>query len=1089
MEGPTTIPDYARQLQIADLVIRRKIALADATPFLAHCQLEEADRAKFAASFRAALRGDANRIPDALRRWPLVSAWNFAAALSQVYGEDGHAVYAVLNEKFGVNIIGEVRSTISQSFRSVCRRHGLCFDGSGRFVNDYLAQAGIAHSQLHHVAKAFLFAERAFGPPPYDNTAALNSWEDDATQFLPFGVNVPRMVLDVDQSAHYAFLFTRYRQREAPRNEFEKRFFDEIEKAQDAITGGHQRSQTIPRPSLIWSQSGLALALPKLEGRLTISLGGEVRKLRGGQHWPLPTPWPGHVDWSFGDHSERLSIFPSARHILAFENELGRLAGQLDAGRDAAFVVDAREVMLVAKSPFSVDGEPAFEVGLDGYASHCLLGPKGAAIAIGSQNIRVTAKPKPRIWIESGAVAKGSKGFLLSGRSSLAIEFGELENEAFDLALAIDGRETVIPLTVSPDARSASHDLSSHLVRGAGLVPIKAELRLRGSNRALVRYKAWGWPDLRELRDGLSFDSDRLPTNYSPEYSRHIVVDQVGCLCLDTDAAYETATLAFLIGGERIDFEIPRPGISLSFTDIEGRSLPLKVGEALIVREEDKGGSLSIRCPDTSAKLNVRGRSEPYAFKRTATRVLSLADLLAPAPRDDITIERPTAASVPIVLARIVPAVAPTAFLIERKREALSLRLELQINVDAIRFSVEDETGRRDDYDCALGHRPVPNSTPTWLQATLDFENTRRVQATVNLKEFHGDFSLVSLAVRPSGTESFRPLRNIRGGGYGMVLSPSAGAAQRELATCPEAQQRFVTLNAWMGQCFAQESWNHVGPLIMPRWMSIGEELAKSAEGPGVLLSCAHLAPRAGAAKSWVPLAHPLQIFPCLYASPATTFRSLAASVSEGAEELALLAETPGRSIPELHQAIGLSPAFLMAFDNFALAHKANKPLRGFRFERYRQLFQQFDTNPGARWFWKPGDELLGPAHYGAALGRLIDRFHDAGLDEEGSNDARIRTATSLAHSASRAQEKTLPPPLGIELTHGVFEFAPSFISGFARASRMGSATEYLKRIAGALERPYRSLIGDASFLIRLAPELFAFYLLLWELASERRSA
>ena len=59
----------------------------------------------------------------------------------------------------------------------------------------------------------------------------------------------------------------------------------------------------------------------------------------------------------------------------------------------------------------------------------------------------------------------------------------------------------------------------------------------------------------------------------------------------------------------------------------------------------------------------------------------------------------------------------------------------------------------------------------------------------------------------------------------------------------------------------------------------------------------------------------------------------------------------------------------------------------------------------------------MGPAHYGAALGRLIDRFYDAGLEEEGSNDARIRTANSLAHTAARAQEKTLPPPLGIELT------------------------------------------------------------------------
>ena len=485
-------------------------------------------------------------------------------------------------------------------------------------------------------------------------------------------------------------------------------------------------------------------------------------------------------------------------------------------------------------------------------------------------------------------------------------------------------------MTVSPDARSVTYDLSAQLARGTGLVAVKAELRLRGSSRALVRYKAWLWAGLRELKDGLVFDSDRLPTNYSPEYSRHVVVDQAGHLCLDTDVAYETATLTFLVSHERVDFEIPRPGISLSFTDVEGRSIPMKIGETLIVRDEDKGGSLTIRCPDRSAKLNVRGRSELHAFTRTATRVLSLADLLAPAPRDDITIERPTVASVPILLARIVPAAAPTAFLVERKRETLSLRLELQIDVDAIRFSLEDETGRRENHDCALGHRPVQHSTPTWLHAALDFENTRCVQATINRKEFGGDLSLVSLAVRPSGTHSFRPLRNLRGDSYAMVLSPYAGADPGELAPSSGAQ-RFVTLNAWMCQCFSKESWDHVGRLVKPRWMSIGEALTKTPEGPGLLLSCAHLPPQPGAAKSWVPLAHPLEILPTLYASPPKSFQALTASVSEGSEDLALLAETSEKSIPEIHKAVGLSPAFLMAFDNFSLAHRTNKPLRGFQ--------------------------------------------------------------------------------------------------------------------------------------------------------------
>jgi hypothetical protein len=1086
VDAVVNTPDYIRTLGVAELVIRRKQTLADATPFLAHCELKDADGVRFATAFKAFVNRDADRIPEALRRWPLVSAWNFAAALSQDYGEDGHAVYAVLERSFDVDLDGNVRNRISDAFRAVCRKHGLCFEGSGRLVNDYLAQAGIANSQLHHVAKAFLLAERAFGLPPYENTAALNSWEDDAVHFLPVGVHIPRMVLEVDQTAHYASLFARHRLQESSRNEFEKRFFDEIVKAQNEVVGGRHHGQAVPRPLLVWSNNGLGLGLPKVEGRISISINSETRKLRGGQNWPLPTPWPSHVDWSVGDHMERLPVFPSDRHLLAFDSDLGRLVGQIDTTRETTFAVDAREVMLVAQCPFTIDSEPAFEIGLSGYAAHCQLGLAGATVRIGSRTARVTAKPKPRIWVESGVVAKGPKGFLLSGQSSLGIEFGELESASFDLALAIDGREEIISLTAPPDTSAAIHDLSTEAINGGRVVAVKAELRLRGSNRALVRYKAWLWAGLREFRDGLIFDSDRRPANYAPEYSRHVIVDHSGRLCLDLDAAYDAATLSFQVGQERVDFEIARPGISLTFTDPEGRSVPIKLGATLVVGDDEKAGSLSIRCPDSNARLNVRGRLEANAFKRSATRVLSLADLMSPAPRDDITVERSAAGSIPILLARVVPASAPSAFKVERRRDSMTLALELPIDIDAIRFSLEDETGRRTEHDCALRHFPVPNLTPRWLRATLDFENSRRVLATIDLNEFHDELSLVGLAVRPTGTESFRPLRNLRADNYAIAINPRAGAAQPAGRT--DVSRRFVTLNSWMCQCFAQQSWDHIGPLLMTRWMDTGKQLAEAPEERGLLLISAHLPRQPGAAKSWVPLSHPLQILPSLYASPVTCFRSLAENVSEGSEELAVLAETGGKSIPEIHQALGLSPAFLMAFANFDEAHRRNRPLRGFDFNRYRQLFQTFDTDPAARWFWQSDNELLGPAHYGAAIGRLIDRFYDAGLEEEGSNDSRIRAANSIAHAASRLQEKSLPPPIGIELTHGIFEFAPAFISGFAHASRHDAAADYLNRLAGKLERPYRSIVGDASFLIRLAPELFAFYLLLWELASERPS-
>ena len=1038
-------------------------------------------------SFKTFLSGDASRIPTAFRNWPLTTVWNFAIALSEDYGDDGHAVYRVLNETFNVEILGEVRNQISRSFRLICQKYSLCYDGSDRYVNDYLAQAGIARSQLHHVAKAFLFAERAFGSAPADNTSALISWEDDAVDFLPPGVRIPRMVLKVDETAHYAFLFTRYRQKQIARNSFEKLFFDEILRAESSISGGRQRIDAIPHPSLIWSQNGLALAVPKLEGRLSVTVAGEQRKLRGGQNWPLPMPWPPFIGWGFREHTDHIPVVPSNRHVLAFEHESRRLIGKIDSAREAEALLDAREMILVAGAPFAVDGEPAYEVGMSGFASYCALGATPTSVEIASRTVRLRVKPKPRIWVERGSVAKGPKGLLLGENSSLGIEFGNLHDNEFDLALSIGRHEIIEPLAVSAPGCYAVHDLTGLHKNRSELVPVRAELRLRGSNRALVRYKVWFWSGLREFRDERVFDSDHVPANFSGDHSKHITRSQSGQLCLDMDAAYEKAILAFWVGHERVDFDIPRPGISLSFTDVEGRSVPLKIGEPLIVRDEEKGGSLSVRCPDPLATLNVRGRVEPQAFKRTPTRVLSFANLLEPASRDEISIEQSGAGSIPIVLTRIVPAICPKQFSIKRRAETFQLEVEMQIDVDAIRFALEDEIGNREECDYALAYRPVLNHPPTWLTARLDTENTRRILITADLREFHSNLSLATIMVRPVGSETFCPLRNIRGDNYAIALEACGEMDVETVDQSADSRVQFMTLNSWMSQCFAQESWDQVGPRIQPRWMTLGQLLVDKPGGLPQLLLSAHQPPSVGAARSWVPLAHPLKILPSLYGSPAHSFLSLATDTAEGLEHLALLAETSGKSIQEIHRDMGISLAYLMAFANFTQAQQADMELHGFDFEKYKQLFQHLDTDPSARWFWRPGDELLSPAHYGAALGRMIDRLYEAGLEEERANAVRIPAATALARSAFMLQPKTLPLPHGIEETHAILEFVPAFFSGFARASRQGTAESYLRGIADNFRRPFWSVIGDASFLIRLAPELLAYYLLLWELATERK--
>lgn len=541
------------------------------------------------------------------------------------------------------------------------------------------------------------------------------------------------MVLEVDQTAHYAFLFTRFRRSEPPRNEVERLFFDELKKAGDSLRSAGSEAGMVAKPSLVWADSGLALSLPKLEERLEIFIGRDSRKLRGGQQWLLPTPWPSHVDWRFATHSGRIQVFPITGHLLAFDAETGRLVDSIDPTRVSEAGVDAREVMLAAMVPFAAGEEDAFEIGRSGYALFRPLGAEGTIVGIGRQTISLRSRPKPRIWVECGVVAKGAMGPLLAEGSALGFERGGLEGGDVELALSFGGgAEILVPLRVPAGADHASVTLSDYAGGLSDLVAVKAEVRQEGSKRALVRYTVWLWPGLRGLADGLIFDSDTIPRNYSSEGSRHVSIDCAGRLCLDNAAAYERATLAFTVERERVDFAIPRPGVVVSFTDVDGRSLPLKTGEMLVVRDEDKGASLSIGCPFQHAELSVRGRREPLAFVQTSTRLLSLADLVSPASREDVSIEAPELGPAPVVLARIVPAVAPKAFSIERRAELLNVKIEMHADVDALRLSLEDEDGGSEDCNCALAYRPVAHRAPQWLSAELDVDNPRRVLARIN---------------------------------------------------------------------------------------------------------------------------------------------------------------------------------------------------------------------------------------------------------------------------------------------------------------------------------------------------------------------
>ena len=154
-----------------------------------------------------------------------------------------------------------------------------------------------------------------------------------------------------------------------------------------------------------------------------------------------------------------------------------------------------------------------------------------------------------------------------------------------------------------------------------------------------------------------------------------------------------------------------------------------------------------------------------------------------------------------------------------------------------------------------------------------------------------------------------------------------------------------------------------------------------------------------------------------------------------------------------------------------------------------------FDTDPSAGWFWR-GSPLLGPDHWRAAHLRLVERFDAAGLfvedtAVEGPNSRRQHHLQRLMHAAWSSTPENLRPPVPLRSQdanepYQVDLWASALLSGFARASRFDDVPCHVKAISQRAGMTEEQALTSIAFLLRLAPELFAFHLLLWQIAKER---
>ncbi|ETD82021.1 hypothetical protein [Rhodobacter capsulatus] len=1086
--------------KVANFILFQRLQLSNTPPFLGLLPLPEANADKAIERTRAFLSGRADRLPDLFGNFTYLSGWLVTHALNDNYGDDGHRVYALIEETLGISLASQGhRKELHKEFQRICDRLGLPSRGFDRMVDLYLLHAGVSKAQLPHLIAAFMRQHDLFGAPPAESTVLLNRWEDDALQFLPAGVTTLSRAILWDETAWHAGLYARIARAPEgfqPDSPFEQVFFECYRQVQAETKRTSITSVAPPRPKLHWGPDGLVLRLPRAEGRISVWLDGAVRPLRlkGGEDWLLEQPWPRSLRGAIDGVDFDLDFLRDDSRFAVFDMTIGQMLAEKPIVGGAMVELDTSDALIAARRPFSVAGEDAIALGDGCFVQRATLDMRAKDLVFGAQRLGLRPKPRRRLILRDGEIATGTKGKLFGPTAVIHVETGLGMDEIRKVRLSTGAHTWLADVKVtegSGDLVLADCDLS-------GISPDPARLRLElmaptvGSEDPRpsgIGLDAWIWPGF-ETTQGLAFRSSPPPGNFLNEQSVHVSAFPDG-LYLDAKGGYAHATVAFGIEGEVVTFRLPWPDIIVQRHRADGSTASVPIGARIGVGSDDRFGHLSIRCPDRFASLRVGTRTEAAPFALGMTRTIAISDLMGQGRNATVVLRRSSGTEV--LLFEVVDVLEPTRFEIRPGRHGLEVALALGAAIDAVGVEAEDELGQRSFHEIALGRWPSRKAPPDWLEARLCTSDARAATLTIRQAKATDGLRIGRVFVRPDSptpNESWRPLRNARGDTFALPLTT---AHSLEDAPCDQIKTRFETLSRWLSDCYAPQCWLHPGleRHLLPRWRSLGQTIAGLPLGAGLLIASSMAAPPEETSSSFVPLVHPVEIDAGLYSAVPAAFLGLADSAADGVQAVARMAAL---SHGGLRDGV-LHAQALMAFGNSLQAQQTGEPLTGFDVAKFFKLFSFMDTNPAAGWFWH-GTPLLGPDHLRSAFQQMTERMEAARVfigdePEAGGNSRRrdaLRTLTGWVWAQTEASRRPQMPKRRIEDDRPVQAdlWIAATLSEFAAASRRGAAQSHVDDLAKGLGWRTDEVLASLGFLLRLAPELFFYFLLVWQLAKVR---
>lgn len=1075
-----------------------QISDSQGSPFIAHCDVRPELEETALQELVEQVGGKFSNFLRLMPKFPYVCARVIATTLAGAYGTDGsQKVYDLIANRLCTD------GTISQNhhrhffnqFRRSCERIGLALPSANvpRMVSSYLFQAGVSQSQLPVLADAFLKAERLLGLPLSDDTRDLDEWEDRAVDLAPSGHKVLRRIVKEDPTAYHAISYVRLRRdNDYPISDFEREFQKAIEKSSQSSQSGRKTVDTCP--ALEFSDGELWITLPQGAHRLEVKIDGHIHPLSPGLRLALPLPWPPTIRWrpsGTDTHNwEPLHILNNHQEILVFDGESGIYKKSLNPGAKNKQSVRAGQLCLLSRVAFAVNEEYSHRLDNEAFVLFCTISTE-MVIERYDLQFNVDIEERLRMEVFGKKIVRNRKGWLLGGAISVQIYGRGVESsELLEVRLQHPAINGIHRYAVCSNPNG---DLVAKLgmPRNGDFGLAQISLHIQGQDRRLYRTNFWYWPGLKRLMNERLFIATSIPRNLAEKQLLHIGRDSQGRLVLLEGDPYLRARLCFSVKQNSVkrklvNFTLPPPGASVSVRRPDGSERALKLGASLFVRD-DYASSLIVRYSDPMAKIDLKGEVIPTAFGKTGMWRVSFATLKQEGTHNRVCLIPDRELTSPLDLVQVVPEVEPRSFRAQQYGNVWALEADFERPIDAVQIKAENLISGEKLSEEVMMASLSDHLDELNLMTVIRTNFPNRLKIEIPQDSYMDGIWFVRLHVLEKASKDWLPVINSSGESYATCIASNSFAQKlfsADVSTwCKEDQQAqaFLRLSRVIYMPIYRSCYANVKELALNAWRQLGNLLGAHSHPTSLLKACV-LPPSSHAPETWTPVFHPVEVAPELFAVPAEDIAILASSEQPEYEEFELVGLAGiTESLLDAVDVLDISWAFLLSFSgasDLQVDHNASPGIFDFsQYCEYARTIEQMtdDEKPLSIW------------HHDRVCQRMADRIEIARQDRFASN--RLNNSTKILKYFTGPSYKGLDIPEDLIKKSLLIRGASRLIAAISKAWRIGNTEKFWDDLRFKSNLSMREIRKHVGTILRLAPELLAFYLLLWVLVEkhERR--